>query len=254
MYSQLTTPPSSIATSKSPDNSPNSSRWLKSRHLSPKPYERQRAPIGDDSGSSDDELRAPPRIPHVIKNLSYSVKCAKSQLKKSCPNSDPGVDHQEPESQETLENGLRFISIQIVTQAIIAQQAKQEWQRVLALATAWEVEADVQHTTLSQLVLQQDAIRYARTSAEIKFLQDLLSRRNEMGREVDIDAKKKRYQREITAFLAADSQLDQAEGLARDLCQPENHVPGNNNTMEGKAFECELKDRLALNSEPEFDN
>jgi hypothetical protein len=73
-------------TCKSPDNSHNSSRQL--RHQSPKPYECQWVPIGNDSDSLDDELCAPPCIPHVIKNLSYSVKHAKSQLKKPCLNLD----------------------------------------------------------------------------------------------------------------------------------------------------------------------
>lgn len=153
-----------------------------------------------------------------------------------------------------MENGLRFISIPIVSQAIIARQAKREWQRVLTLATAWEVEADIQHAMLSQLVLQQDAIRYARTGAELKFLQRLLGRMNEMEHEVDTDAKKKRYQRELTAFLAADLQLDQAEGLARNLCQPANHVPADDNPMGDKTSEYELKDGLALNCEFESGN
>ncbi|KAG1841205.1 hypothetical protein F4604DRAFT_1939615 [Suillus subluteus] len=233
MHNQLTTPPSSIATSKSPDHSPNSSRRLKGRYQSPKPYERQLAPVDDDnSSSSDDELRAPPRIPSVIKNLSYSVKRAKSQLKRPFPNfSDLGDDSQEPERQEIFKNSLRFISIQIVTQAIIAQQAKREWQRVLALATAWELEADVQHATLSQLVLQQDAIEYACTSVEIKFLQNL-----------------KRYQHQVMAFCTADSQLDHAESLARNLCQLKNNAPADDNAMECKAPEYELGDRQASGS------
>ncbi|KAG1814822.1 hypothetical protein EV424DRAFT_1541310 [Suillus variegatus] len=235
MYSQLTPPPSSTATSKSLDHSPNFSRYPQSRRL-------------------NDELRVPPRIPPVIKNLSYSVKRAKSQLKKSCLNSDLGNDSQEHESQETFENGLRFVSIQIVTQAIIAQQAKREWQRVLALATAWELESDVQHATLSQLVLQQDAIQYARTDAELRFLQNILARRNDNDSGTDMETKKKRYQREVMAFCTADSQLDHAEDLARNLCQSEKDAPADDNTMEGKVLKCELKDGLAPDSKPEFDN
>ncbi|KAG1842056.1 hypothetical protein F4604DRAFT_1939048 [Suillus subluteus] len=235
MHNQLTTPPSSIATSKSPDHSPNSSRRLKGRYQSPKPYERQLAPVDDDnSSSSDDELRAPPRIPSVIKNLSYSVKRAKSQLKRPFPNfSDLGDDSQEPERQEIFKNSLRFISIQIVTQAIIAQQAKREWQRVLALATAWELEADVQHATVVS------------TSSPAGCYRICLS---DMERGADMEAKKKRYQHQVMAFCTADSQLDHAESLARNLCQLKNNAPADDNAMECKAPEYELGDRQASGS------
>ncbi|KAG2359112.1 hypothetical protein BDR07DRAFT_1488625 [Suillus spraguei] len=176
MHNQLATAPSSIATSKSPDHSPSSYRRLRNRHLSPKPYGRQLAPIDDDNSSSDDELRAPPRIPPVIKNLSYCVKRAKSQLKPSCVNlMDLGDDCQE-----------------------------------------------------------QDAIEYARTGAEIKFLKNLLARRSDEPA-ADMEAKKKRYQRQVMAFCAADSQLDRAESLARNLCQPKKDASAADNMMEGKA-------------------
>ncbi|KAG1759127.1 hypothetical protein EDD22DRAFT_849487 [Suillus occidentalis] len=256
MYNQLTTPPSSIATSKSPDSSPtNSSRRRRNRPQSPKPYERQTAPIVDDNGSSDDELRAPPRIPPVIKNLSYSVKCAKSQLtgKRSSLNaSDVEDDCQESGSQEIFKNGLRFVSIQMVTQAIVAHQAKREWQRVLALATAWEVEADVQRAMFSQLVLQQNATEYARTSTETKFLKNLLARRSDVERGADTEAKKKRYQREVLAFGTADSQLDHVESIARHLCQLEKDAAADDYIMNDnlKAPKYELDVRQASGSKP----
>jgi hypothetical protein len=41
---------------------------------------------------------------------------------------------------------------------------------------------------------------------------------NKMERKVDTDAKKKYYQHELMAFLTADLQLDQAEGLVHNLC------------------------------------
>jgi hypothetical protein len=77
---------------------------------------------------------------------------------------------------------------------------------------------------------------------------------NKMERKVDTDAKKKHYQHELMAFLTADLQLDQAEGLVHNLCQPTNHIPADDNPMEGKASEYELKDGLALNCKPESSN
>ncbi|KAG1794468.1 uncharacterized protein HD556DRAFT_1443036 [Suillus plorans] len=242
-----------------PDHIPMRFR-VSSQHLRGR---RSSSPSSDSditNNSSEDELFVLPDLP-PSKNLSYYVQRAKRQFKpydthrghgpnaielrflhKSVGKHSGETDMTVADVQagkELFERGLRGMSGKAVAQAVVAMQATRESKRLHVLTTAWEIESSVQRTKLLEMMLEQDALEYARSDAEASSFNKLLVGRTSKELNIDIDFNIGAYGCDITSFVVSDVQLDHLEGFAHKLGLPDE---GNDDRMdsEGGSPDCKF--------------
>ncbi|KAG2045907.1 hypothetical protein BDR06DRAFT_1015197 [Suillus hirtellus] len=214
------------------------------------------SPSSDTSESSEDELYALARLPH-LKNLSHHVQRAKRQFKPYDRRRGHGPNAIElrffqrtvrkysgktelnlidvQEGKELFERGMRGMSLEATNQAVIAMQATHECKRLRALTTAWEIESSVQHTKLFEKILEQDALEYAQSAQEASSFRKMLVGRTLPDLKDEVDFNTGAFSRDLTSFVVADVQLGHIERLVRNSSLPgddDSSLPKDNDHME----------------------
>lgn len=102
-----------------------------------------------------------------------------------------------------------------------------ESMRLCVLTMAWEIESSLQCMKLLECILEQNAVEYAHSIAEVSYFQRHLVGGSQQDLEASVDFHIGMHNRELTSFTVADVQLDHIEGLAQKLClAKEDPLPG----------------------------
>ncbi|KAG1901729.1 uncharacterized protein F5891DRAFT_1187190 [Suillus fuscotomentosus] len=118
--------------------------------------------------------------------------------------------------KDVFERGVALLSKETITQIVVAKRAACESMRLRAMTTAWEIQASSEHSKLLELIFKEEARKFANRAAAVSFM-EMLVPQNKQELEASMDFHVGAYSHDLTSLAVGDLQLEQVEGLARNL-------------------------------------